>query len=286
MFDIEKKMNAWGPFSPRDAGTLIFSIGNLHEGHGPALSPDNDSRCANFVAYRVSERTGARFMAHVPFTTDRVGDIARDWSPGYLPMDECVRKSVDFINFHVNALKDRGVTLSKILIIVGHGGNKGIENYDDWDALREQHGMESILFASTFTVDLGQVLRCLEPYSEETRMEYLAVKPGHADTMEHSIATLYGGVDMGKYAMMNRFMRNHGVDAALKKWPVIGGLGGYLKFGGDRYEPLRKVGLGSCLKKLEEDGQLFIFKDFAKEVMEISIGNICRMIHPLEDDHL
>ena len=66
----------------------------------------------------------------------------------------------------------------------------------------------------------------------------------------------------------------------MEKWPVLGGLGGYLKFGGERYEPLREVGLERCLRQFEEDGQIFLFPELAQVVMEHLISTICRMIEP------
>ncbi|MHA1714912.1 MAG: hypothetical protein ACTSXP_04660, partial [Promethearchaeota archaeon] len=274
--DLKGKMDRWGPFTGT-LGTLIFSIGNMNEGHGPALSPDNDSRCANFVANRVAEITGARFIAHIPYTTDRVGDIAKDWSPGYIPMDECVVKSVEFVKSYCQDIREAGINFEKILIIVGHGGNNGIEKYTEWNEIKDEFDLTSIIFSSTFNIDLGEILRLLEPFSEETRMLYLGIRPGHADTMEHSIAVLYNGVDFGKLHIINEFIKKNGVDAALKKWPVLGGLGGYLKFGGPRYEPLKRIsGLKACLKKFEEDAAIFIYPEFAKLVMESSIRNIAK----------
>lgn len=284
--NLKGKMQDWGPFTRETLETLVFSIGNPWEGHGPALCPDNDSRCANFVAYHVSERAGARFVAHIPYTTDRVGEIAKDWAPGYLPMDECVKKSVEFVRFHCKAYKDQGIPFSKILIVVGHGGNNGIEKYPEWDGLKKEFNLTDILFTGTFNVDVGKILQALEPYSDETRTAYMtaAQGAGHAHSLEHSIASLYGGVDWGKFHTMNQFIKDHGSDEALKKWPCLGGLGGYIKFGGEQYEPLRKVGLGNCLKRFEEDASVSIFPEFARIIMENSLQKIVRMIKPPEDD--
>ena len=283
--NLNGKMNDWGPFSTVQTRVLVFSIGNPYEGHGPALSPDNDSRCANYVASRVSEMTGARYIAHIPYTTDRVGEIATAWSPGYIPMEECVKKSIEFIKYHCNTLKEQDISFDRILIIVGHGGNNGIEKYDNWNELKESYDLQEILFSGTIRVDLGKILRALEPFSEETRQAYLGVKGGHADTMEHSIATLYGGVDYGALYNLNLFIKQKGIDAALKKWPVIGGLGGYLKFGGERYDALRNVsGLMECLKKFEEDGQIFLFSEFARIVMDISLKITASLVKPSEED--
>ncbi|MFX0124322.1 MAG: hypothetical protein ACFFAE_11840 [Candidatus Hodarchaeota archaeon] len=276
--NLKGKMDDWGPFEQVSSNTLIFSIGNPWEGHGPALSPDNDSRCANFVAYYVSERSGAKFVAHIPYTTDQVGDIALDWSPVYIPMEECVNKCVDYIKYHCKILQEIGITFSRILIINGHGGNYGLEKFSIWDELRSKFGLSDLIFVNTYEVDIDEALQS-QKYSEETCDAYLiAVETrGHADTIEHSLATLYGGIDYGKFYQMNNFIKG-GTEAALKKWPVLGGLGGYIKFGGERYDPLRKVGLERCLRQFEEDGQIFLFPELAQIIMEHLIKRICKII--------
>ncbi|MBN2154211.1 MAG: creatininase family protein [Candidatus Lokiarchaeota archaeon] len=283
--NLKGRMDDWGPYGRQEGRTIVFSIGNPNEGHGPALPRDNDSRCANYVAYNVCERTGARFVAHIPFTTDRVGEIARDWSPGYMPMDECVERSVAFVKQHCEALLSRGIAFDRVAVIVGHGGNNGIEAYGEWGELRDELGIEGIGFHGTIKVDLGRLLRLLEPFSEAERQSYLGVKGGHADTVEHSIATLYNGLDYGRVTEINQHIKKRGMDETLKKWPVLGGLGGYLKFGGERYEPLRKVaGLVECLAKFEEDGQIFVYPRLARLLMEGSIDATARAIRPAEGD--
>jgi creatinine amidohydrolase/Fe(II)-dependent formamide hydrolase-like protein len=277
--NLKGKMSDWGPFELVSSNTLIFSMGNPCEGHGPALSPDNDSRCANFIAYHVSERSGANFVAHIPYTTDQVGDIALDWSPTYIPMEECVNKCVAFIEYHCKILQEREINFSRIFIINGHGGNYGVDKYLIWDELKTQFRLSDLRFVNTYEVDIDEVLQS-QNYSNETRDSYLtAVKTGgHADTIEHSIATLYGGVDYSKFYKMNNFIIKNSSEAALRKWPVLGGLGGYLKFGGERYEPLRQVGLERCLRQFEEDGQIFLFPELAQIVIEHLIKRISSMV--------
>ncbi|MHA2246230.1 MAG: hypothetical protein ACXADY_14795 [Candidatus Hodarchaeales archaeon] len=281
--NLKGKMSEWGPFEPVSSNTLVFSMGNPWEGHGPALSPDNDSRCANFVTYHVSERSGAKFVAHIPYTTDQVGDIALDWSPAYIPMEECVNKSVEYVEYHCKILQEIGINFSRIFIINGHGGNYGVDKFSIWDELKTKFRLSDLVFVNTYEVDIEEALKT-QNYSNETREAYLtAVQTGgHADTIEHSNATVYGGVDYGKFYNMNNFIFKSGTDAALKKWPVLGGLGGYLKFGGERFEPLRKVGLERCLKQFEEDGQILLFPELGKKFMEHLINTICRRIEPLD----
>ncbi|UCG01341.1 MAG: creatininase family protein [Candidatus Heimdallarchaeota archaeon] len=276
--NLKGKMGDWGPFELASSNTLIFSMGNPCEGHGPALSPDNDSRCASFVAYHVSERSGAKFVAHIPYTTDQVGDIALDWSPAYIPMEECVNNCVAFIEYHCKVLQEIGIEFSRIIIINGHGGNYGVDKFSIWDELKTKFRLSDLKFINTYEVDIHEVLQS-QDFSTETHDAYLtAVQTGgHADTIEHSIATLYSGIDYGKFYQMNKFIKTD-IGAALKKWPILGGLGGYLKFGGERYEPLRKVGLERCLRQFEEDGQIYLFPELAQIVMEHLVKRITNII--------
>ncbi len=280
---LTHEIHDWDSFRPTMHNTVIFTIGNPCEGHGPVLSADNDSRCANFVAFQVSNRTGARFISHIPYTSDQVGKIALDWSPSYLQMNEFVMKSAEFIRYHCNILYDQlNMKFSKILIINGHGGNNGMKKYPYWDKLSSQFESE-VIFVNTYEVD---ATKCLQenPYlSDESLTVYSNIVSGHADTMEHSIASLYGGIDYGKLYQLNKFIRKNGVDATLKKWPVLAGLGGYQKFGGVEYEPLRKIeALVKCLKQFEKEKQIFVFPDFAHMIMEELISDICQKITPTE----
>ncbi|MFX0016131.1 MAG: hypothetical protein ACFFB2_17100 [Promethearchaeota archaeon] len=282
--NLKGKMSDWGPFGLESSSTLIFSMGNPCEGHGPALSTDNDSRCANFVAYHVSEQSGSKFIAHIPYTTDQVGDIAFDWSPAYIPMEECVNKSGAYIEYHCRILKERGINFSKVVIINGHGGNYGIDKFPIWKELKTTFDLSDLMFINTYEVDIDEVLES-QNFSKETYNAYsIAVKTGgHADTIEHSVATLYSGIDYGKFYQMNNYIKKD-KQAALKKWPVLGGLGGYLKFGGERYEALRKVGLERCLRQFEKDGQIFLFPKLAQIVMDHLIKRICLIIKPDKEE--
>ncbi|HME55950.1 MAG TPA: hypothetical protein VKM55_27350 [Candidatus Lokiarchaeia archaeon] len=277
--NLNDKMKDWGPYGKNEGNVLVFTIGNPNEGHGPALPRDNDSRCANFVANKVCELTGARFIAAIPYATDRVGDIARDWSPAYMQMDECVEKSATFVKIHCEALQAEGIPFTRVLIINGHGGNIGIEHYERWNEISSELGMESILFSFAINYEPKVLVNSIPRISDETRDAYLGIKEGHADTLEHSIATVYNALDYGKLAFINATIKSHGIEEALKKWPVLGGLGGYLKFGDHRYDPLREIaGLNECLEKFEQDGQIYIFSDFARLVMDASVENTAKLI--------
>lgn len=277
--NLERKIHDWDPFKPVLHNTIIFTIGNPCEGHGPVLSADNDSRCANFVAHQVSNRTGARFISHIPYTSDQVGEIALDWSPLFLPMEKFVIKSVEFMKNHCQILQNQvNMQFSKILIINGHGGHFGMTDYPYWNELREQFESD-IIFVNTYEADVTKSIQANSFLSNESQKVYLNIASGHADTMEHSVASLYGGIDYGKLYQLNKFIRKNGVDATLKKWPVLAGLGGYQKFGGDEYEPLRNIEtLVKCLNQFEEEKQILVFPEFAHLVMEQLITNICQKV--------
>ena len=71
-------MKQWGPHPNRQSDILIYSMGSLDEGHGPALSRQNDDLVVIRIATQVSERTGFPYRGHLPYSSDRAGEIARD----------------------------------------------------------------------------------------------------------------------------------------------------------------------------------------------------------------
>ena len=276
---LDNRLNDWGPQGRREGEVLVFAIGNPNEGHGPALPRDNDLRCAQFVASRACERTGARFVAMIPYATDRVGDIARHWSPAYLPWDVCAEKSSEFVRAHCRWLRDTGARFSRVVIVNGHGGNQGIDQHPAWAKVQTEFAIGPIAFAFSIQEDLGPAIAMLEPLSPETRDAYRAVKSGHADTLEHSVAMLYHGLDLGKLTGLNRRLTMQGTDAALREYPPIGGLAGYLKFGDARFDPLRAIpSLVECWRQFEADGQILLYPELARAVMDRSIQAVVQTI--------
>ncbi len=222
-------MREWGPFGTDEGVDAVFSVGNPCEGHGPALPRDIDDRVAKSLAVEASNRTGAHYCGHVPYTSDRVGEIARDWSPLWVPEDEMVDGMGHYIRDYIER---HGLDFQRVLVVNGHGGNN-------------------------FLGQREEELRHIAGIGIEVVIPFAGMDAGHADTPEHSVAAYLGLVDSAKLEDMNSVIERDPKEA-LSRWPPIGGLGGYLTFGGDRYAELQKkeYGLTRCLDGFLSDRRI------------------------------
>ena len=220
------QLRGWGPFGSQENRIAVFSVGNPCEGHSPALPRDIDDRVARALALRACDSLGAYYCGHVPFTSDRVGEIAKDWSPLWIPQEEMVRRTGAFIH---RVLAEVALRFEAVFVVNGHGGNNFLENHED-----------------KLTEIAGRRVFFVIPFE--------GIQAGHADTPEHSVAAYLGLVDAERLAELNEVAEADPLEA-LRRWPPIGGLGGYIWIGGDRYDELRKkeYGLVDCLEGFLQD---------------------------------
>jgi len=248
---------------------LVFSQGNDLENHGPALPADIDSRYARAMALRFSERTGSTFAAHIPFTTDRVGEIARDWSPAYLPFESFKEKMVSFVGKVVHAWPVKPL---RVLILMGHGGVLPfLENVGD---IQKKAGIETKAF---FLPALGvSDVNLPEDFEGTgTLREIIEGKGEHAYIMEHSIAAYLGFLDRKKFDKLNRTAKEN-PEETLKKWPALAGLGGYVKFGGKRYQILRQEIGTFCVEDFIRRRKIPISIEAGKALVEAELAELER----------
>jgi len=294
-YNLKGKMKEWGPFEEKEGQWAIFSVGNPDEGHGLALPRIIDDLHAKKVAHEVEFKTGQRYVAHIPYTTDRCGPVARDWSPSYIPMEEFKLKSVEFMRNYLTILEERGIGVSKVMLLNGHGGNEDFHKYKD--EIERELNLEEFVSESAFiSIDSIRVilkeLKILAKEQIETKgmvfgfddskelanyYTKLLMTVAHASHVEHSLAAALGVCDMNKVDIMNSFLGKD-FEGALKKWPPIGGLGGYLLAGGKYTEALGtedddKFGLFNCLKGLRDinNGKLVVIPELGHLIYRISI---------------
>ncbi len=236
---LEGKMNDWGPYGSHEGEWLIFSVGNPEEGHGYALPRTMDDLAAKEIAHRVMMKTGQRHAGHIPYTTDHCLDLSKNWSPRYVPMEKFIVKLKEYVKFHLDCYRDMGLPLKKVIIISSHGGNDEMINFQD--EIKKDLGLEKlhILTAAAAKNQINRIIAGIEALAvkfakkgedpDDLAFLYTQIltTAGHADHFEHSMAAAIGVIDWEKLAIMNKELEAD-FDAALQKWPVIGGLAGFL----------------------------------------------------------
>ena len=106
----------------------------------------------------------------------------------------------------------------------------------------------------------------------------------HAGHFEHSLGAALGVLDEAKLEIMNKELEKD-FEAALNKWPPLGGLGGFLLAGGEYIEALGtkdndKFGLWKCLKRLRrlDKGRVKVFKELGELMITLLVEYYSDMI--------
>jgi hypothetical protein len=285
---LEGKMDDWGPFGRNEGKWLIFSMGNPEEGHGYALPRNIDDLVGQYTALLIALKSGGRYVAHIPWATDYIVNIARDWAPRIIPVEELVENLKEFLKYYIDIYKKMGLPASRVFIYSAHGGNNPLSQYAEM--IKNDLNLEKILIPSTddtgASETLGKsVLERLAKLSSEMapnegearklRRIFAKIINGgsHASHFEHSAGAALGVVDEKKLKIMNDELERD-FEAALKKWPPIGGLGGYITAGG-KYEVLGtkdndEHGHWNCLKILRklDGGRVKPIKELGQLLIE------------------
>jgi len=286
---LDGKMDDWGPFGKNEGKWLIFSIGNPYEGHGYALPRNMDDFFSQRVAHLISCKTGSRYVAHIPWATDGAGEVATDWAPKYIPIQELSNRLIEYLRIHIDAYKEMGLPANRVFIFTGHGGNNVLADYTN--EIKQALNLQSLIIATTDEIEKN-VNKIMEASKDLTTklaqkggdkraiaktLVRILLSAGHASHMEHSIAAAIGVLDEKKLEEMNALL-SEDFEKALAKWPPIGGLGGYLLAGGKYAEALGtekndKFGLWNCLKGLKEidEGKLKPIKELGEMIINTTV---------------
>ncbi len=233
---------------------LLYSLGSIDEAHGPALPRWIDDHLAARTALDVSVRTGFPYRKHLPYVSDRVGKIARDWCPLWVPPNVMARRVAADIRGDI-ALWARPV--SRVALINGHGGNNFLKEREQ--ALSMAVGVP-VFFAVPLEGDGVVVPR------------FGRIRCSHADSGEHSLAAFLGVLDENRLRSVNA-AASRDPRKALTRWKALAGLGWYVLYGGPRFEALRKP----------EYGLLRTAEDFLANPVILGNADIGRKLYT---DHL
>jgi hypothetical protein len=294
---LEGKMDDWGPFGKSEGKWLIFSIGNPVEGHGYALPRNIDDLHSQRIAHLISCRTGGRYVAHIPWATDNFTEVAQDWAPKSIPVEEIVPKIIEFIRFHIDIYKKMDLPTSNVFIYSGHGGNRPLPHYAD--QIKNALQLDKLIIADTddFTEDIqDRALVELTKLSTQLAREgedpiqirrilvQILLSIAHAGHFEHCLGAALGILDEEKLKYMNQELEKD-FEGALKKWPPLGGLGGFLLAGGEYTKALGtkdndKFGLWKCLKRLRrlDKGKVKIYKELGTLMIDLLVEYYSELI--------
>jgi creatinine amidohydrolase/Fe(II)-dependent formamide hydrolase-like protein len=197
---------------------VIVSMGNSAEGHSSALAADIDDRIGFHVATQVANHTGARYLGHCPFATDRLGGLAQQWSPACLSVDEFVAKTTAYVQFLLAAVKPA----KQVWLLSGHGGNGAIGPY--LPGLAATLGVEAVHYA----------LALIAPPQRPD------LNAQHAGNMEHGVARSLGPgcFQPSALAAWNECLAAD-FEAAVKAEPAAAGMAGYYIYGDARFDAIR-----------------------------------------------
>ncbi len=200
------------------ADVAILSMGNSAEGHSAALAPDIDDRIGIHVATRVANITGTRYLGHCPYATDRLGGLAKVWSPACLSVDEFITKTTAYLKFILGTVPQP----KQLWLLSGHGGNGAIEPM--LPAIASELGLHSCHYA----------LALIAPPALPT------LTAQHASAMEHAVGKTLGPGCFNQRAFdgFNRDLA-HDFEAATKAQPAAGGMAGYYIYGDARFDAIR-----------------------------------------------
>jgi creatinine amidohydrolase/Fe(II)-dependent formamide hydrolase-like protein len=264
-----EELENYGPYDPETRRIALFSVANDFEAHGYPMPPQTDTLLAQNWCHRIVRQIGASYIAHIPYCTDSTGEVALNWSPNYIPFQEFYRKVRDFVRWH---LKHLSFTPSKVAIIIGHGGNRQLPE-------REK----------ALSKSLGLPVKCLEAGVSEALIypdfEPLGViydifdKGGeHAYIAEYSMIAHLGHLDFGKLAVLNEVAAKDPLEA-LRRWPAIAGLGGYMQFGGPEYDPLREIGgLVVSLEDFKKRRKIIVDRELGRLTTELIVNYLCEKL--------
>lgn len=293
---LNGKMDDWGPFEKNEGKWLIFSIGNPCEGHGYALPRNMDDFFGQRVAHLISCKTGSRYVAHIPWSTDAAGKIASDWAPKDIPVKELSNRVIKYLRVHINAYKEMGLSANRVFIFTGHGGNNILADYTS--EIKKALNLQDLIITTTSDIEknANKIMEAtkdltteLSKNGEDKRkiaktLVRIILSAGHASHMEHSIAAAIGVLDEKKLKEMNELL-SEDFEKALAKWPPIGGLGGYLLAGGKYAEALGtekndKFGLWKCLKGLKEvdGGKIKPIKELGEMIIDTTVDYFSQIL--------
>lgn len=235
--DLEERLDDYGPFPATRRRIILFGCGEDHEDHGPALPTTCDTLFSQGFCSGVALRTGIRYLAHVPFSTDHC-EAGKYISPVYIPEPEWFQRTCDYCAMIVGAMSVRPAGV--IIFVPWHGMHPMEANLD---VFAERLGVPVRMIGDA-VVDATWRLKEHE-YAQSPLREL--VREGvekrffqHAGFFDYCVAEALGHLDRAKLAGLRSEMEAD-LEATLKRHPGVANLAGYVRHGGLEFDSLREA---------------------------------------------
>jgi len=252
-----------GPFDSKNRTVLVFSIGAGNESHGSALPSNIDDYAAIVTATTVSMRLGLTYVGHLPYSSDRAGELARDWNPGYIARDALRTRVLEDVKRAIELQREfQGNAATLVVVVSGNGGNNFLE--EEEAAMSEGMGVP---FHYIRPFPKGSSIRSRKHGRQDVT---------HADDGEHSVGLYLGLLDKKKLRKIND-TASRDAKEALRRDPAIMGLGYYVlsDLSGDRYAALRArhTELQRTTRKFLKDRRIVADYDSGKKLMRKNVSD-------------
>ena len=257
-----------GPFDSKNRTVLVFSIGAGNESHGSALPSNIDDYAAIVTATTVAMRLGLTYVGHLPYSSDRAGELARDWNPGYIARDALRRRVLEDVKRAIELQREFQANAASLVVVVsGHGGNNFLEEEE-----------------AAMSEGMGVPFRYISPFPKGSSIrsrKHVRLDVTHADDGEHSVGLYLGLLDKKKLLKINDTARRD-TKEALRRDPAIMGLGYYVlsDLSGDRYADLRArhKELQRTARKFLKDRRIVADYDSGKKLMRKNISDTLSLV--------
>ncbi|RJP74581.1 MAG: hypothetical protein C4532_01835 [Candidatus Abyssobacteria bacterium SURF_17] len=264
-----QQLEGYGPYVPEMRRVAMFSVANDFEAHGYPMPPQTDTLLAQNWCHLITRKIGASYIGHIPYCTDSVGAIALNWSPNYIPFDAFYAKLKEFVKWHLERMSFKP---SKVAIIIGHGGNRELPEHEK--------GLSAFLGVPVQCLQAGASEALIYPEFEalETVYEIVAAGGEHAYILEYSLIADFGHLDFSKLETLNDVAARDPLEA-LRRWPAIAGLGGFIEFGGPEYDPLRQIeGLWIALEDFKKRRKIIVDAELGRRATDLIVDYFCERI--------
>jgi len=201
------------------------------------MAPGSDTLFALAFCSGAALRTGIRYLAHVPFTTDPSGDSFMHFCPMALPQEEFFGATADYCAMVLDAVDPRpeGVCIH----IPWHGQHIMAERIDEF--ARRLRVRKAHLIADIVVESLN---RLSEQDYRDSPLRALAEEGieghhfQHAGFFDYCVAEALGHLDRPRLERLRKEMVTD-LEGTLRRHPAVHNLSGYVRYGGSEFDGLR-----------------------------------------------